>query len=111
MVDALSRMWLNLTSSGVYRSWPEAGWNPIYGLTDMAGFYDNTPLFDLLSGLFSTKKIKKRIIVSANDANSGSYVNMKLHEYDNDHEKIISSVVGSASVPFFFPPRNMSKFG
>jgi hypothetical protein len=36
---------------------------------------------------------------------------MKLHEYDNDHEKIVSSVVGSASIPFFFPPRNMSKFG
>ena len=77
----------------------------------MAGFYDNTPLFEKLSGLFSKREIKKRIIVSANDANSGSYVNMKLHEYDNDHEKIVSSVVGSASVPFFFPPRNMSKFG
>lgn len=36
---------------------------------------------------------------------------MKLHEYNNDKEKIISSVVGSGSVPFFFPPRNMSKFG
>ena len=28
-----------------------------------------------------------------------------------DPEQIASSVVGSASVPFFFPPRNMSKFG
>lgn len=36
---------------------------------------------------------------------------MKLHEYNDDKDKIVSSVVGSASVPFFFPPRNMSKFG
>lgn len=26
-------------------------------------------------------------------------------------EYIVSAVIGSASVPFFFPPRNMSKFG
>ena len=108
MVDALTNMWLNLTSAGVYRSWPDAGWNPIYGLTDATGFYDNTPLFDLLSGLFHSQKIKKRVIVSANDAITGSYINMKLHEYNDDKVKIVSSVVGSASVPFFFPPRNMS---
>ena len=36
---------------------------------------------------------------------------MRLHDYDNDALKIVSSVVGSASVPFFFPPRDMSEFG
>lgn len=68
-------------------------------------------MFDLLSGLFSPHKVKKRVIVSANDAITGAYVNMKLHEYNDDKGKIVASVVGSASVPFFFPPRNMSEYG
>ena len=30
---------------------------------------------------------------------------------NHSDEYIVSAVIGSASVPFFFPPRNMSQFG
>jgi hypothetical protein len=57
------------------------------------------------------KSIHKRVIVSANDANTGNYVHMPLHEIKGDNLQIASSVAGSASIPFMFPPRNMSQFG
>ena len=56
------------------------------------------------------KNVKKRVVVSGNDANSGSYVHLPLHEM-SDHKMITSSVVGSASIPFFFPPMDMKEFG
>jgi predicted acylesterase/phospholipase RssA len=74
-----------------------------------AGFYDNTPLFDYLSTLLDNREVKKRLIVSANDALSGAYIHMRPHEYDtSQRDRIVSTVVGSGSIPFFFPPRNMS---
>ena len=57
------------------------------------------------------KKVKKRVVVSANDANSGGYIHLPLHEMSDDHKMITSAVVGSASIPFFFPPRDMKEFG
>lgn len=60
--------------------------------------------------MFDGKQVRKRVVVSGNDANSGSYVHLNLHEM-SDPKMISSAVVGSASIPFFFPPRNMSEFG
>lgn len=56
------------------------------------------------------KEVKKRVIVSANDANTGAYIHLPLHDM-TDHKMITSAVVGSASIPFFFPPRDMKEFG
>lgn len=41
-------MWQNLTNSDVWREWPEAGYDPIYGITSAAGYLDNTPLKNFL---------------------------------------------------------------
>ena len=83
--------------------------DPIKGITSEAGYFDNTPLLDYLLEMMNGKSVKKRVIVSANDANTGNYVHIPLHEIDpQDHLFVTSAVVGSASIPFFFTPRNMS---
>ena len=76
MADYLVGLWSNLTSDQVWQWWPS--WCPVDGLTHESGFLDNSPLFHLLSTLFEGKEVHKRVFVSANDANSGSYIPMQL---------------------------------
>lgn len=110
MAEFLMGLWGNLTNADVWQFWDS--WNPVAGITDKAGFLDNSPLHDLLVRLIESKgsQFKKRVLVSANDAQTGAYVDFRLGDY-TDPDLIASVVVGSASVPFFFPPRNMSKYG
>ena len=60
--------------------------------------------------IISTTSVKKRVVVSANDANSGRYIPFKLHEMDSNEAKV-AAVLGSAAVPFVFPPQNMTQYG
>lgn len=53
---------------------------------------------------------KKTVIVSANDANTGHYIEFKLNKL-NSSDEVASAVTGSAAVPFFFEPQNMTRFG
>ena len=55
--------------------------------------------------------MKKRVVVSAVDSLSGSYIPYSLHEMGDDNAQKASAVVGSSSMPFIFPPKNMSEFG
>lgn len=103
-------MWTGLSNDQVFTKWKHL--DPVYGIMHKSSFFDNTPLYDYLTKIKGEREIKKRLVVSAVDANSGAFIHMLPHEMNqtnNDH--IISSVVGSGSIPFFFPPRNMSKFG
>lgn len=81
MAEYMVGLWTNLTSDKVWRFWNSS--NPIAGLTSRAGFLDNQPLHDLMSTLIEERggKFKKRVLVSANDANTGSYVNFRLNDY------------------------------
>lgn len=52
------------------------------------------------------------MVVSANDAKTGSFVSIPLHEIDPENPLYVASaVVGSASIPFVFPPKDMTEFG
>ena len=55
--------------------------------------------------------MKKHVYVSAVDSITGSYIPFSLHDESKSADYRVSAVVGSASMPFIFPPRNMSKFG
>ena len=102
-------LWGNLTSADIWQTWSTL--NPLEGLYGEAGYLDNTPLYNYLLNLFKGKEVKKRLIVSANDANSGAYISMHLYNSTMSNEQKVASIVGSASVPFAFPPYNMSRFG
>ena len=110
MADYLLGLWRGLTNDKIWQVW--SSYNPIEGITSHAGYLDNQPLYDLLSSLFNDgKSVQKHVYVSANDAISGSYIPFALHDETKSVEYRVSAVVGSASMPFVFPPRNMSKFG
>ena len=76
-------LWVNLSSDRVWRFWNST--NPIAGLTSKSGFLDNQPLFELLLDLVKGKQVllKKRVLVSANDAQNGAYVSFALNDYDD----------------------------
>ena len=50
---------------------------------------------------------KKKAYVSAIDANDGLYYSFGLHEY-SDLSKSVDAVVGSAAMPFVFPPKKFT---
>jgi len=113
MVKFMIEMWTNLVNGDVWRMWPEAGYNPIYGITSAAGYLDNSPILTFLKkNLQLFDGIQKRVIVSATDILDAGYRSYRLHEFNqSNHEMIASTVMGSAAMPFIFPPMNLTKFG
>jgi predicted acylesterase/phospholipase RssA len=102
-------LWQHLENKDIWKQWSST--DPIAGITSHAGFIDNSPLYNLIMGIYKQYgQVKKHTYVSANDAITGAYIPYALHELDSD-EQIVSAVVGSASMPFVFPPMDMSKFG
>jgi len=118
LVDFLTDLWKNLSNSNVWRFWPEEKWynpaEPIYG---EGGYLDDTPLYEYLLDVVTKKGniSKRRTFVSACDVESGNYKAFSLYDEPgapkSSKEYKVSAVVGSASMPFIFPPRNMSEFG
>lgn len=112
MAKYMSGLWANLTNSDIWRMWPQAGWDPTYGVRDAPGYLDNSPLINMMENLIKTFGLHKKVIASATDIQNGQYVSNKLHEMDQSNHKLIASAVaGSAAMPFIFPPMNMSEFG
>ena len=62
--------------------WPS--WNPLHGLMYEGGLFDNSPSFDMMMKRTGGNELKKKIIVSAVDANSGRYVPILLNDLDTD---------------------------
>ena len=118
LADFLMNLWKNLHNSDVWRFWPDERWyNPVEPIYGKGGYLDDSPLFHFLMGVVEKMGniSKRRTFVSACDAESGAYQAFSL--YDEPGAKVssmeykVSAVVGSASMPFIFPPRNMSEFG
>lgn len=55
--ESMKGLWDTLENDKVYKSWPHSIVDPIHGLINEAGFFDNTPVYDLMLDL-----IKKRPI-------------------------------------------------
>ena len=115
MVQFLMDLWGNLTNRDVWQYWDVL--NPAFPIYGEAGYLDDSPLYHYLLNIFKThdNKTKRRTFVSAVDAESGSYVPFSLYDEPGTNntsaEFKVSAVVGSASMPFIFPPMNMSQFG
>lgn len=110
MADYMLSLWQNLTNSNIWETW--SSWNPASGITSHSGYLNNEPLYELIWSIYNNRpKVKKHAYVSANDAITGAYMSFALHDETKDPDYRVSAVVGSASMPFIFPPRNMSKFG
>jgi predicted acylesterase/phospholipase RssA len=115
MADFMVDLWANLSNKNVYEAWAGSKHDPIYGITSEKGYINNQPLWDYLYDLFRLREVQKRAVVSAVDSKSGAYTDMNLFDEPGatptSMEYKVSSVVGSASIPFVFPPRDMTPYG
>ena len=93
--------------------WPQAKKDPVHGIIYESGFLDSSPLFHTLLGILNQHTVKKHCIVSACDAITGVYYPMSLYDPTGkmSNEQKAASIVGSASVPFAFPPTSMKDYG
>lgn len=104
-------IWRSLENSKIWQLWPNASkYNPIHGLLYESGFLDNSPLHDFLISIMNGRHVQKRTIVSAIDANTGAYIPFNLFKMEPNKEIIVAAVMGSAAVPFIFPPKSMKEF-
>ena len=115
MADFMMGLWGNLTNRDVW-DWRDT-WNPVEPIYGESGYLNDQPLFDYLLNIFKNKNnvTKRRGFVSAVDAETGSYVPFSIYdepgETKTSAEFKVSAVVGSASMPFIFPPKNMTLEG
>ena len=113
MSEFLMNLWGNLTNEDVWTTWNTL--DPAYPIYGEAGYLDVSPLYRYLLNIFKDNITKRRTFVSTVDAMSGSYVPFSLYDEPGANktskEFKVCAVVGSASMPFIFPPRNMSQFG
>ena len=108
MADYVEYMWRTMQNE---KLWKMHDSSDPYAEFNKPGFMSNEPLHKLL--LHQLEKfggIKRRVIVSALDLFTGGFKVMKLHEMDS-YEEITRAVMGSAAVPFVFPPQDMRPFG
>lgn len=59
----------------------------------------------------SKGSLKKNLVVSTVNADNGAYIPFSLKNDSYSIEFKVSAVVGSAAMPFIFPPVHMDKFG
>ncbi|CDW71375.1 patatin-like phospholipase family protein [Stylonychia lemnae] len=101
MSEWLEQVWLNLTSSQIYVDWP-LGW--LDGITKESGIFDNTPLLNLVTKLYTSfGSVKRKTVVSSVDVNTGQYV---IFDDSMPFSDLPLLTVASASIPFIFPHRH-----
>ena len=104
MVEFLSNQWQTLTNGDVYKDWSGGLVN---GVLFHSGVYDNSPLQSYLDRIFKEKGgPKRKMVVSAVDVNSGSYV-----LFNETEKELTRAIVSSASIPFVFPHQHWDQQG
>jgi len=99
MLDFLSFNWQNITNDNVFTQWKPLGM--VTGVTEKSGVLDDSPLTQFLTDVFEDYnwEVKRKIVVSCVDVNSGDY---HLFNETIGHD-IVKGIVSSASIPFAFP--------
>lgn len=81
----------------MYKNWLLG---PLHGLLAKSGIYNTKPLYKFIKNYFKEMggKLHRKLVVSAADVNSGSYI-----LWDETASNVPLAVVSSASIPFIFP--------
>jgi len=101
MSEFLINLWQNLTTHSIFQEWPGG---ILDGLLHESGLFDDTPLLNLLTEICTKAgSVKKHLIVSADDSETGDYVPFDSDDFTID--EIPLRVISSASIPLVFPHR------
>lgn len=97
-IDYLAEKWQELKEDNVWVPWKPAG--ILTGIIKESGALDDSALTAFLQSVWKDLGgvIKRKIVVSCVDANSGAY-----HTFNETSIDPIKGVVSSASIPFVFP--------
>ena len=113
--EEMMGLWAKLTNGDIYHGWPQSARDPVHGILYESGFFDNSPLNHLMTGLLEQRNVKKHVIVSSTDVETGTYRHFQLLDEDPAHPIDIAfkvnAVQASASVPFMFPPKHLNVAG
>jgi predicted patatin/cPLA2 family phospholipase len=99
-VNWMNSMWLNLTSSNIYSSWPLG---VTQGLLLKEGIFNNAVELEFLTSVleqFPDKKLKRMMEINTVDIDTGKVVHFNENE---SWETLPSKVVSSTAMPFAFP--------
>ena len=101
MSEWISDQWVNLHTKDIYKEWPGG---LVWGLLEKASIFDNTPMYDFLTGIFNTfpDGAKRASIVGTVDANNAAY--LRWNGAEADVASWPAKVVSSASLPGLFSP-------
>lgn len=98
MAEFLTDFWMSLTNDDILEEWPSVR----DALFKESGLVNDAPLFELLSNIMNKAvKVYRKLIVSATDTISGSYI-----PFDSDYlslSEIPLAVLSSAANPVLFP--------
>lgn len=101
--DFLISIWRSIEDKeAIYRNWrPFWVFGPLYALFFKSGFYDTTPLKNLLNSILENKTIKRDLHVGITNIQTGLY---EIHEVKTlSKEDLIKVVMSSSAVPVIFP--------
>jgi len=98
MLITLSKKWTELTTSQVFENWFPLG--IVTGVLHKTGVLNDAPLAKFVNDFFDEYggELKRKLVVSHVNVNTGSYVNV--NETDPDFTK---GIIASSSIPFVFP--------
>lgn len=102
-VNFLEKVWREIDSKDkIYKNWKHLGiLGPAYALFAETGFYDTTPLRELLNSILTDKEIVRDLHIGVNNIESGEY---EVYEAKTlSKEDLINAILSSSAVPVIFP--------
>lgn len=101
--DFLEKVWREMDSKDkIYKNWKNLGsLGPVYALFAETGFYDTTPIRELLKSILSGKEIQRDLHIGVNNIETGGY---EVYEAKSlSKEELINATLSSSAVPIIFP--------
>ena len=98
MLDVISQTWESMSTDQLYSNWKPLG--IVTGVLQQTGVLDTAPLDTFITNFFNKYGgvLKRRVVVSAVDVNSGTYLNFNENEPD-----FVKAMMSSSAIPFIFP--------
>jgi predicted patatin/cPLA2 family phospholipase len=102
-VDFLEKVWREIDSKDkIYKNWKSLGiLGPAYALFAETGFYDTTPLRELLTSILSDRDIVRDLHIGINNIETGAYEVVEAKTLTK--EELINAILSSSAVPIIFP--------